>query len=395
MLRALLGGIKQARDRSVVIYIVAVALFGLVCLFHVSSAPTGLSPAEATARTDSQSLHAIARNPINAPHKLGMLAAHNLNFDGRGSLRADSIAFAVIFGLSFYLLAYGWFGRSVGLMGTLIFISTPIFIITARQASAEIMLFSPVLVFAVYSWLLRTKKHTKEAWFCLVTAAGLCIYVPGLVWWLIAAVYVNRIKLRTFIVKLSNQLIGLSAALLALLIAPLCVATVQNWNLVHGWLVVPVHWPHVFSLLKNLIWMTVALFARMPFHTDLVIGRLPILDIVQVALLVFGIYAMWTAAKNKAVTLGASIGFAIVAAAINNSPTLLILGLPAIAIFVTAGLRYLYIEWRSVFPNNPISKSLALALMICVVIAHLAFGLSYSLVAWPHTLATRTTYVIK
>jgi 4-amino-4-deoxy-L-arabinose transferase-like glycosyltransferase len=386
MLRAPLGWIRQAQAGSVVAYTLAFLVFGFICLYHISSAPSGLNTAEAAARSGSQSLSLIAHNPINGPHKLVVLAADKLGFGGHGALRLSSVVFAAIFALSFYLLARGWFGRSVGLLSTVIFIGTPIFIVTARQASAEVMLFSPVLLMAVYSWLLRTQKYRKEAWFCLVIAASLLVYIPGLIWWLAGAAVISRAKLKIVIARLSRQTAGLSLALALLLIAPLGIAVARNWHLLHGLLLIPAHWPHPLSLLKNFVWMLSTLFVKAPFHVDLIVGRLPLLDIIQVALLVFGVYAMWTAAKNKAWVL---------IAAINDQLSLLILCLPAAAIFMAAGLRYLYIEWRSIFPSNPIAKSLALVLMTVLVLAHLVFGLGYSLVAWPHSLATRDSYVIK
>jgi hypothetical protein len=104
---------------------------------------------------------------------------------------------------------------------------------------------------------------------------------------------------------------------------------------------------------------------------------------------------VWAAARNKALALASAILFAILAAGLNNNLRLLALGLPAVGIFMAAGLRYLYIEWRSVFPRNPIPKSLAWLLMVLVVSVQLIYGLSYSLIAWPHTDATKTTYVVK
>jgi hypothetical protein len=87
--------------------------------------------------------------------------------------------------------------------------------------------------------------------------------------------------------------------------------------------------------------------------------------------------------------------FSIAAAGINQDLKFLTLGLPAVGLIVAAGLRYLYIEWRSVFPRNPLPRALALVLMSTVVGLHVWLGLRYSLIAWPHTVDTRQTYVIK
>ena len=92
--------------------------------------------------------------------------------------------------------------------------------------------------------------------------------------------------------------------------------------------------------------------------------------------------------------LGLSV-FGIVAAALNRNLLLLIYVLPAVAVAVAAGLRYLYMEWKSIFPKNPIPKYLAVALITGLVGMHIAYGLRYSLLAWPNTAATKSTYVLK
>ncbi|HXY18287.1 MAG TPA: hypothetical protein VEH48_02625, partial [Candidatus Nitrosopolaris sp.] len=100
-------------------------------------------------------------------------------------------------------------------------------------------------------------------------------------------------------------------------------------------------------------------------------------------------------ARRTMLGILAIIVFSIIAAAINNNVLLLALGLPGLAVLVGGGLRYLYAEWRSVFPRNPIPLGFAWALIIAVVGLQMAYGLRYSLIAWPHAPATKQTYVLK
>lgn len=62
---------------------------------------------------------------------------------------------------------------------------------------------------------------------------------------------------------------------------------------------------------------------------------------------------------------------------------------------MAAGLRYLYIEWRHVFPLNPFAHSMALGLISLVVAASLLYGARYSLTAWPHSAEAKSSYVLK
>jgi len=141
--------------------------------------------------------------------------------------------------------------------------------------------------------------------------------------------------------------------------------------------------------------MVSAVFIKTPSQQNLIVGEIPLLSIVQIACLVFGIFAMWRAVRSKTIALSAAVVFAVVAAGINKDITLLALALPSIGIFTSAGLRYLYIEWRSVFPFNPVAKTMALTLMAVVVATHVLYGVRYSLVAWPNTETTKQAYVLK
>jgi hypothetical protein len=104
---------------------------------------------------------------------------------------------------------------------------------------------------------------------------------------------------------------------------------------------------------------------------------------------------MWTSARAKLLLMLSNIGLSVVVAGINNDLALLALGVPAAVLLMCAGLRYLYIEWKNVFPFNPIAKSLAIMLLLIVTLVQLSFGLRYSLIVWPHSLGTKANSVIK
>ncbi len=395
MFRATLGWIRQARIHSVSIIACVAIILGFGFFYRLGSSTSGLSQAELNYKNSALSLRSIYHNPINAPHKLLEYGLSHIGSNSWFMLRLTSVLFAIIFILSFYIIAKNWFGRTIGLLSSLLFFSLPIFIIAARQASAEIMFFCPLALMARYYWLTRSGGDKTLPWLILIITCALAIYVPGVVWLLIGAVIINRTKLSAVISQLPNWLVSLGVAIFIVMLVPAALAIFHDWRLVRDFALIPAHWPLPLQLLKNLGWMLSALVVKTPYYSALIIGRLPILDIIQIALLVFGVYAMWVAAKAKALTLALFIAFSVVVAAINNNVSLLILGLPAIGIFMAAGLRYLYIEWRSVFPTNPIPRTLAMVLITALVIAQLAFGLSYAVVAWPHSLATKSAYVLE
>jgi hypothetical protein len=140
--------------------------------------------------------------------------------------------------------------------------------------------------------------------------------------------------------------------------------------------------------------MTYALFVNTPHHSPFIISRLPLFNIVADAMLAFGAYAMWSVARRKLAVLAAAIVYAVLAAGLNDNVSLLAFGIPAAVVIMCAGLRFLYIEWRRIFPRNPLAKTLAYSLMWLVVLIQLAFGIRYALIAWPATSDTKSTYVL-
>ncbi len=396
MLRAPSQWAKPARARAVLGYVLVIALLGAVLLYHSGSVPAALNNDEyVTARVASRSLHTIYNYPVNAPHQLTEWAIQKLGFHGYQALRLGSAIWAVIFTLAFWRLAKGWFGRTVGLLSTVLFLATPVLLVAGRQASAEIMWLFPILVMAAYNWLVRTQAHRAGAWISLMLVAGLAVYTPGMIWWLVVAAIIVRQQLLPTLAEVPRWLVAVGLLLLAIVLFPAGAAIFRDWHIIRDLGAVPAHWAAPLTVLKHLGWMLSSLVFRTPFRSALFIGRLPLLDVIQIGLVIFGAYALWTAARNKTLAIAAGALLGVLAAGANNQPDMLILALPAFGIMAAAGLRYLFIEWRGVFPSNPIPKTLALALMAALIAAQLVYGVTYSVIAWPHTDATKSAYVLK
>jgi hypothetical protein len=391
MLKVVGAWIKRWPAGHILYLLSAVGLLG----WSLASITPGLSAAEVAARQSSSSISQVTASPINAPYKLLEHLVLMLWPHSQLGLRLVSFSLAILMAWFFYKLAINWFGRLIGLFGSLIFLSTPLFIISAHQASAGILYFSPIILVWLFTWLNKADKAKPLAWLLLLVTVGLLIYTPGLAWWMLAAGLICRKKLMLAVDPISVWISAVGLALAAGLAAPLVILAIKHTYIIKPLLLIPQSWPAPLSLLKQLGWMVLALFVKTPTHTPLILGRLALVSVLVLALAVFGIYAMASVARAKAATLVLAIGFAVVAAGINNDLNLLALALPAILVFSCAGLRYLYIEWRSIFPRNPVPKSFALLLILAVTLSQLYFGVRYALVAWPHSSATRSAYMLK
>ena len=354
----------------------------------------GLGPAEYASRQNSQDIEQIITLGLNAPYHLlqyGLVEVFNDEIFG---LRLTSVIFGLtIFGF-LYLLLRGWFGQTIAMSAGLVFVTTPWIILASRTATPNILFLWPVIPVACFVLMSRSKQRASLWWLLLCAAAGLSLYVPGLIWFLLAATVLAG---RSFL-NISNRVNGLyivaGMTVFILLASPLILSLALDPARLRRLFLVPADWPSMVELLKSTGWSFAAFFWQTQNHVDIGLGRLPILNILQIALFIFGFYALSARAKNITLALIGLLLFSVLVSAINDNPHLLILGLPAMAIFIAAGLRYLYIEWRRVFPLNPFSYALAISLIILVVGAHLLYAGRYSLVAWPHSTETKTTYVL-
>jgi 4-amino-4-deoxy-L-arabinose transferase-like glycosyltransferase len=394
MRSGLSGWVRRYILKPQTLYVLFSVLILLGLIHVLGTHPAGMNQQELATKNFSVTANDILKHPINAPHNLLAYGFQSAGLAWKTALRLSSAAFGLFFIFCLYSLLRSWFGKSVGALGAIIFAATPLFLVAARQGSAEIMFLAPVSLMAAYIWLLRDENKNLFMLTLLIICA-LSLYTPGMIWWLAGAFIISYKKLSDAAKDASPVVTAAALAIGLLILAPLGLAIAKDWTLIKDLALVPDKLAAPLTVLKNIGWMTLALFVKTPYHSVLILDRLPILNIIQIALMAFGSYALWSVAKSKLFILLLSILFSVAAAGINNQFSLLILGLPAIAVIVCAGLRYLYIEWRSVFPRNPVARAMALSLMAAVVVVHLLFGIRYAAIAWPNSVATKNTYVLK
>jgi hypothetical protein len=395
MLMLKLGGTKAGLrpSPSLISYAVLALSVFIFLIWRLGGLTPGLSPDESTSRAAAGNVHSLLSDPVNAPYRL---VQHLLVLihPGAFSLRLSSSIFAIVIALFFYGYVRSLFGRIIGLFGTIFLISLPFYAISAHQGTAQIMLFLPAVLICLCAAFLKSERKAI-AWTALILAVGIGLYTPGMIWWIVGAAVLARKKLSAGISALPVGLSGLGIGLLCLMITPLVIISalhLQDLRVLAG---IPVEMPTPLHFGAELLRMLGALVARSPGNSPLLLGNLPVLNITLVALAVLGGYALFSAARNKSISLGLNIILAVVLAALNGNVVWLALTVPALLILATAGLRYLYVEWRSIFPVNPVPKTFALVFIAAVVASQLYYAADYSLQAWPHSPSVRKAYVLK
>jgi 4-amino-4-deoxy-L-arabinose transferase-like glycosyltransferase len=372
--------------------VLALSIFIFLC-WRLASLPGGLSKNEVLSRDNSMDIHGLLIDPVDAPYHLLQNLFLTLH-SGILSLRLTSVLVASILVLAFYFYTRNLFGKMTGLLGSLALLSLPFFSISARQATPQIMLFLPLLIIYVFHVFIKSERKTV-AWLILAFLSGISLYTPGLLWWLLASAIFSRKKLTASIPKLSRTASGLGIGLLCLCVTPLIVIVILHTQSLKELLLIPSSWPSPLHYGSETLHMFSSLLVKSPGHSSLIIDDLPILNITLIALAAFGGYALFTAVRNKAISLGLSVILAILLAALQEDIAYLGLAVPALAIAVSAGLRYLYVEWRGIFPRYPVPKTFAMVLIAAVTLSQLYYGVNYCLHAWPNSTSVRNVYVLK
>jgi hypothetical protein len=369
--------------------------FFFLFVWRLGTIVPALSAHEAVARIASSSFGDIVNNPVNAPHKIIQCFFQLLDYHGAFWMRSVSVFYAAIFLASLYLLLKIWFGRFIAAAGTLLFATTPWVVLMGRNAAPDIMWLSPFLFMFAYASLCRSETRVNIAWFIFLVSVVLCVYTPGLIWLVLFAFIIRAKKITAAITKINGSLIVAGLSVLILLLLPLVYAAVRDTAVAKNLLLIPSYFTGTTVVIQNFLWTGTALAYHLPQHMDYSVGRLPILDLGQTVLAVFGILALWQKARRETLIVLALILISVVTVAFSGNMLLLVIALPAIAVLDAAGLRYLYIKWFKVFPINPIARAFATCLVSLLLLAHIAYGIRFALLAWPHNVETRKAYVVK
>lgn len=353
----------------------------------------GYSPAEKAALESSSSLSAIADNPVNGPHKLVQFLLVNLN-ESITAARFASVLFGLLFLGCFYIILRRWFGRMVAIYGTVLFTTLPFVILTARSASSDVMYLGSTCLVAAYIWLsvARTKSMALLA---LTGSAALLMYTPGMIWFILAGALLWHKKIYSNAASAGRLFNALGIIVLLAGAVPIAAAALSDTSVVKRLFLLPSEMPSVTTALLNTVWGILGLVWQTRDTHPLILGHLPILSAAAIVLTIFGLYVMWKRARSEFLGLMSLFIIGLFGYSLNRELSMLALTLPAVGVLMAAGLRYLYAEWRAVFPLNPLPKFLAMLLVASLVLLNMMFGIRYSLDAWPNSVTTKNTYVIK
>lgn len=380
--------------QSAIGYAIGASAVVALLLYRLGTLVPGLAQVELAAKSGSDKLSSIINNPLNAPHKLAQFATQKLGNHGALTLRLASVLFAAGFVLLFYYIVKAWHTRRIALLTTALFASSSWFLHVARLATPDILLLGLLAALAFGTWIQRTKRFSLT-----VLTGGLLvsilIYMPGFVWFVGAAIIWQREKAWELIKNARLAAIA-GFTVVVVLLAPLGLALLRQPELIKQLAGLPAEsLPSIHDIALNTARIPLQLVLRGPNNPILWLGRLPLLDIFSLTMASLGCYAYYFRRKldrTKTIAGCAVVGMVLIAIGGQNKMPVL---MPLVYLLAAGGISLMLQRWFTVFPRNPLARTIGVILISLAVAASSYYHLNHYFVAWPQSPKTKSVFLAK
>jgi hypothetical protein len=362
---------------------------------RIVSTPTGYSPGEwiihnnlaAKTYTFSYLFHHV----VFAPYYLALMVPEYLNRYGLLAIRSVGAIFGFACVVIFFYIIWRWWGTLIALLSSLVFTTSFWFLQISRNQGPTILYILAALIIILLGFVVRNKKIHDTKTLLSALIALILLYIPGMIWFVLVACILQRKFIKKEFTRIPIQIKLIIPIAGLILILPLIHACYNNLSE----LKTLVGFPMSFSFkafLDNLGRWPLVLFVRNPIVNSFTIGHLPVLSIFNEAMFILGSYWIWTKRKlNRIYLLGVSVGVAWILYGLGG-PVSIYLALPFIMCVVATGIAYILGQWFTVFPKNPVARSVGMAILTIAVFAVCLYHSDQYFIAWPKTPTTISDY---
>ncbi len=336
--------------------------------------------------------------PVNAPYSIPTYLLGSTTGNMLNAARLISAVYGLLAAACLFYVVKKWFNIRIATVGTLLFITSSWLLHVSHMANpAILMVFSPLLCLAAFTWLLRAKKFKYLAIFAFAAAVAFADYIPYMQWILIVTFVVLLIQSRKKLKEIEPWQWLAGIALWITLILPLIIATVQHPGIIKILFGIPAVLPSVSEYAHNLMNLVLMPFFRAPLTPELHLGRLPLLDIFSTAMFILGAYHYAKKIKNRrSIILFCSMALLILVLPLSSlfqlNATIL---LSLVYVCIISGIVELLNEWFSFFPRNPLARTIGVFLVVAAIGFTSFYHLQRYFIAWPNTPDTKAVYVVK
>lgn len=383
------------------VILAGVGAVSLLLLFKLGSLVHGLSSSEYELQQavahDALSLETLLRNPLYLPYYLALYVIQLGPFHGPSAIRFAGAAFGLLGAIGFFYILRKWYTLRMAVFGTALFATSSWFLHTARFASPEASyLLLPLLIAGMVHIQAKARSNTV---FLLVVILGLlCLYIPGLVWFLLPAAILERDIIIKSLKVQPIWFMALTGIVALLLIVPMF--TMLVWPYVQGnatkhllaLIGLPSHFPTMVEMIKNAGHLVANIFAYNNQGPLYVPGHSPLLDASTGALVLVGLYRFLVHFKLDRTKLLAIVGVIGILLITTGGPVPLALLLPFVFILAVEGIKWLLDLWLTTFPKNPLARGFGIGIVIVLVLSTSLYHVNRYFLAWGHAPETRAVF---
>lgn len=381
--------------QSFIVYGLGIFAVGMLLFFKLDGLVPAFSQPELDYVTKNSSLESIIDQPIYAPHALVQHGLIKLGYGNVAAMRAVSAIFALLGATMFYYVVKRWYSARVALLSLAMFASSAWYLHFARLATPHIFrVFVVLAVFAFGTWARQTRSRNLMMVLGSLIMASL-FYVSGFAVLAIAILAWQRKSLAIYVRESSSFALIIAGLILVGSLVPLGLAVIQDVNYLKVIAGLPETVPSVGQVLKKLLDIPVQLAVKGPSNPVLWLGRVPLVDIFTLGMAFLGAYAYYFKKKlDRTKLLFAGGIFSFVLAAIGDvvTPDVLI---PIIYILAAAGIGLMLQQWSTVFPRNPLARSIGTSLVSIAVILAVFYSVNHYFIAWPNAPETKAVFQLR
>ncbi len=373
---------------ALAILAVVVGLLG----FQLGTLTPGMSKAEVLFIESSTDIGDIVANPLNGLMKLPLWALQYFEQASPLTTRAVGAFFGVLTIVLFYFVMRRWHTRRISLLAAFMFIVSSWFLQISRLALPYILLAFGVAALIAIAAVIHDRHTSRFGLVISTISIALLLYIPGMAWFVLILLLWQLADVKKVINDTTKVQKALGLGLLLILLAPLGYAFYRDVSLMQAWLGLPTEYL-VVEWLRRILVLPIFLTAQGPLEPVYNLGRLPLLDVFTTVMVVIGIYSYYFKAKLRRTVLLVLMAIVATLLIALNGPDFLPLLLPLVFIVAGAGLTLLLQQWFTVFPRNPLARTMGVLTIALVIGITGVYHIRRYFVAWSGNPDTRSEFI--
>ncbi len=373
--------------------VIGVGLISLFLLYHLGSQPSGLSPGEIATVRASSNLHSLLlHKPLYLPYYLLEHFVVRLFQHSIFAIRAIGVIYGIVAAVIFFVLLRFWEGKRIAIVGTAMFTTSNWFLHLSRTNSSEILFFSVLVPIAAGLWFKHSRHRMIAFYIGLVVTISL-LYVPGMIWFLVAAIIWQRKLMSQELQRISlvNRSIGL--VIVAVILTPLVWASVHHISLLLNIVGFQTSLSTLSDMWHHFIYIPLDLFIKSSLNPSQALGHLPLFDVFEDVMGILGVYSLWhyrQLDRCKVICFVTVISIVLITFGGINTITMIV---PLVYIVISRGIAFMISQWNYVFPLNPIVKYVGIGMLIATVAVSCAYQAENYYTAWQQAPATQALFI--